>query len=53
MITKSGTFPPLKPLALITLAEYEALELKQDLDYKNLLVDAKFEAERGKLFLKE
>jgi len=53
MITKSRTFPPLKPLALITLAEYEALELKQDLDYKNLLVDAKFEAERGKLFLKE
>ena len=53
MITKSRTFPPLKPLALITLEQYEELELKQDLDYKNLLVDAKFEAERGKLFLKE
>ena len=51
MTTKSHTFPPLKPLPLITLEQYEVLELNQDSGYKNLLADAKFEEERSKLFL--
>ena len=52
MTTKSHTFPPLKPLPLITLEQYEVLELNQDSGYKNLLADAKFEEERSKLLIK-
>ena len=33
MTTKPHTFPPLKPLPLITLEQYEVIELNQDLGY--------------------